>query len=67
MAYSDRSQSDGTQDWQELDREVAKHVVEEPSTAYCATMPKALSQLRCDKILHLADICPFLVKFVYLT
>ncbi|MUH01712.1 chemotaxis protein CheB [Scytonema sp. UIC 10036] len=54
---------DGTQGLARIRSRGGKTVVEEPSTAYCATMPKAaVAAGVVDKILHLADIAPFLVK-----
>ncbi|MDF5717267.1 MAG: chemotaxis protein CheB [Rhizonema sp. NSF051] len=54
---------DGAQGLARIKARGGKTVVEEPSTAACATMPKAaIATGAVDKILHLQDIAPFLVK-----
>ncbi|MDF5731670.1 MAG: chemotaxis protein CheB [Rhizonema sp. PD38] len=54
---------DGAQGLARIKARGGKTVAEEPSTATCATMPKAAIETGAvDKILHLQDIAPFLVK-----
>jgi two-component system, chemotaxis family, protein-glutamate methylesterase/glutaminase len=58
---------DGTQGLTRIKERGGKTVVEDPSTAACATMPKAaMAAGVVDKILPLADIAPFLVKICHI-
>ncbi|GAA6615423.1 chemotaxis protein CheB [Scytonema sp. NUACC26] len=58
---------DGKQGLTRIKARGGKTVVEDPSTAACATMPKAAVVAGVvDKILPLADIAPFLVKICHI-
>ncbi len=58
---------DGTQGLARIRARGGKTVVQEPSTAYCAIMPKAaIAAGVVDKILPIADIAPFLVKICHI-
>ncbi|KAF3888327.1 MULTISPECIES: chemotaxis protein CheB [Nostocales] len=58
---------DGKQGLARIRARGGKTVVEEPSTAACATMPKAAIEAGVvDKILCLADIAPFLIKICHI-
>lgn len=57
---------DGTQGLTKIKARGGKTVVEDPSTAACAIMPKAaMAAGVVDKILPLSDIAPFLLKICY--